>query len=286
MINVNNLSKKYKGNDFYSLKDVSFNIKKGEIVGLIGRNGAGKTTLLRMLVKATRPTNGSITYNDVNINSKSNILDDFGIMIKPVFYPELSVYDNLITYLQIHNKLSYKDNIQPTLELVDLWKSKDRKPQDFSFGMKQRVALAIALVTKPKVLILDEPFVGLDPVGVKELLKILKQWAEQNQVSMIVSSHQLTELTDICDRYIFIKQGHLESEFDKEANILKIELSENNLTETDLSKINAKIKFANNTITVPSDLNETEINELLFTLSKDKLIKNISTTNDNLSDLF
>ena len=95
MLKIENLSKKFKGNDFYSLSDVSLEIGEGEIVGLIGKNGAGKSTLMKMMAKSQRPTSGTITYRGIDINSKDNVLEDFGIMIDPVFYPEMSVMDNL-----------------------------------------------------------------------------------------------------------------------------------------------------------------------------------------------
>ena len=194
MLKIENLSKKFPGNDFYSLSDVSLEIEKGEIVGLIGKNGAGKSTLMKMMAKSQKPTSGKISYNGTDINSNDNGLEDFGIMIEPVFYPEMSVIDNLKFYLKLHGKKGLYPNIERTLKLVELWESRNRKPKGFSFGMKQRTALAIALVAEPDFLILDEPFVGLDPVGVQKLIDILKKWSSERQISMLISSHQLGEL--------------------------------------------------------------------------------------------
>lgn len=200
MLKINNLSKQFPGNDFYSLQDVTMEIKKGEIVGLIGKNGAGKSTLMKMMAKSLKPTSGTITYYDVDINSRDNILVDFGIMIDPVFYPEMSVVDNLKFYLKLHGKEELYPNIESTLKLVELWEARHRKPKGFSFGMKQRTALAIALVAEPDFLILDEPFVGLDPIGVQKLIDILKKWSSERQISMLISSHQLGELEALCSR--------------------------------------------------------------------------------------
>ena len=160
MLKIENLSKQFKGNDFYSLSDVSLEIGKGEIVGLIGKNGAGKSTLMKMMAKSQRPTSGTITYRGIDINSKDNVLEDFGIMIDPVFYPEMSVMDNLKFYLKLHGKQELYPNIEKTLRLVELWEARNRKPKGFSFGMKQRTALAIALVAEPDFLILETMEIG------------------------------------------------------------------------------------------------------------------------------
>ena len=215
MLTIHNLSKKFAGNDFYSLRNVNLEINKGEIVGLIGKNGAGKSTLMKLIAKSLKPTEGEIYYNEVELSSKDCLLQDVGIMIDPVFYPEMTVEDNLKFYLRLHNKKELYKNIEPTLRLVELWEVRKRKPKNFSFGMKQRTALAIALVAEPNFLILDEPFVGLDPIGVQKLILILKEWASQRKISMLISSHQLSELESLCDRYVYIESGCLADEFSK-----------------------------------------------------------------------
>lgn len=211
MLKINNLSKKFSGNDFYSLKDVSLEIKKGEIVGLIGKNGAGKSTLMKLMAKSLKPSKGNIAYNGVDIYSQDNILADFGIMIDPVFYPDMTVMENVKFYLRLHDKENMFFNIEPTLKLVELWDERNRKPRDFSFGMKQRTALAIAMVAEPNFLLLDEPFVGLDPIGVQKLITILKRWSSERQISMLISSHQLGELEELCERYLYIDNGDRKS---------------------------------------------------------------------------
>ena len=139
-------------------------------------------------------------------------------MIEPVFFPQISVEENVKLYLKIHKKEQYQDNIEKTLKLVGLWEAKNRKPVDFSFGMKQRTALALALVTEPRFVLLDEPFVGLDPIGVRNLLDILKQWSKVNKTSMIIFSHQLAELEELCTRYLFIESGTIDDKISAEHN--------------------------------------------------------------------
>lgn len=218
MLEITNVSKQFKGNDFYSLNDVTFNVQKGEIVGLIGKNGAGKSTLMKLIAKSLRPSSGVITYNGIDINSQDNILDDFGLMIDPVFYPEMTVIDNLKFYLKLHGKASLYSNIEYILKLVELWSVRHRRPKHFSFGMKQRTALAIALVAEPGFLILDEPFVGLDPIGVQKLIAILKKWTTERRISMLISSHQLGELEELCERYIYIESGKVTNAFNRQHN--------------------------------------------------------------------
>ena len=286
ILEVNGLSKKYKNNNFYSLKDATFSINKGEIVGLVGKNGAGKSTLLKMMAKAQKPTEGIIKYKNQDINKSNNILNDFGLMIEPVFYNNLTVEENLKFYIKIHKKEKNLGNINEVLKLVDLLESKNRYPRDFSFGMKQRTALAIALVTNPSFVILDEPFVGLDPVGVKKLLNILKRWAENRKVTMIISSHQLNELESICDRYIFIENGYLQENINQQKSILEITINNNKQEFLDSLIKQFNLKCINNVIKIPNSINNDELNKILNELSSHQMINKIKDVSNNLNDLF
>lgn len=210
-LKINNLSKKFRINDFYSLENVNLEINDGDIMGLVGRNGAGKSTLLKLIAKSYIPTSGTIEYNGNDIFKNDYILKDVGIMIEPVFYPYMTVKENLNFYLEVHGKQKFKKNIDNILELVDLSGKKNSKPETFSFGMKQRLSLAIVLVDEPSFLILDEPFVGLDPYGVQELLEILEGWAQKRNISMIISSHQLNELESICNRFVMLEDGKMKN---------------------------------------------------------------------------
>lgn len=210
-LKINNLSKKFRINDFYSLENVNLEINDGDIMGLVGRNGAGKSTLLKLIAKSYIPTSGTIEYNGNDIFKNDYILKDVGIMIEPVFYPYMTVKENLNFYLEVHGKQKFKKNIDNILELVDLSGKENSKPETFSFGMKQRLSLAIVLVDEPSFLILDEPFVGLDPYGVQELLEILEGWAQKRNISMIISSHQLNELESICNRFVMLEDGKMKN---------------------------------------------------------------------------
>lgn len=290
IIEVKGLGKKYKGNAFYSLENATFTIEEGDITGLVGKNGSGKSTLLKILAKSQNPTEGNVFFNGRDIFKEDNILKDFGIMIEPVFFPQISVEENLKLYLKIHKKEQYQDNIEKILKLVGLWEAKDRKPIDFSFGMKQRTALALALVTEPQFVLLDEPFVGLDPIGVKNLLEILKQWSKVNKTSMIISSHQLAELEDLCTRYLFIESGIIDDKISTEQNSIIIELNEifrdedNHLIENLVKKYS--LKYSENNIEIDNSVNNEALNSILEQLAVAKLINNVLSKKDSLERLF
>ena len=290
IIEVKGLGKRYKGNDFYSLKNANFTIEEGDIVGLVGKNGSGKSTLLKLLAKSQNPTEGTVFFNGKDIFKEDNILRDFGIMIEPVFFPQISVEENVKLYLKIHKKEQYQDNIEKTLKLVGLWEAKNRKPVDFSFGMKQRTALALALVTEPRFVLLDEPFVGLDPIGVRNLLDILKQWSKVNKTSMIIFSHQLAELEELCTRYLFIESGTIDDKISAEHNSIIIELNEM-ISEEDGHLIenlvkNYYLKYSENRIEIDNSVNNEALNAILEQLAVAKLIKNVLSKKDSLERLF
>lgn len=290
IIEVKGLGKKYKGNAFYSLENATFTIEEGDIIGLVGKNGSGKSTLLKILAKSQNPTEGNVFFNGRDIFKEDNILKDFGIMIEPVFFPQISAEENLKLYLKIHKKEQYQDNIEKILKLVGLWEAKDRKPIDFSFGMKQRTALALALVTEPQFVLLDEPFVGLDPIGVKNLLEILKQWSKVNKTSMIISSHQLAELEDLCTRYLFIESGIIDDKISTEQNSIIIELNEifrdedNHLIKNLVKKYS--LKYSENNIEIDNSVNNEALNSILEQLAVAKLINNVLSKKDSLERLF
>ena len=287
MLTIHNLSKKFAGNDFYSLRNVNLEINKGEIVGLIGKNGAGKSTLMKLIAKSLKPTEGEIYYNEVELSSKDCLLQDVGIMIDPVFYPEMTVEDNLKFYLRLHNKKELYTNIEPTLRLVELWEVRKRKPKNFSFGMKQRTALAIALVAEPNFLILDEPFVGLDPIGVQKLILILKEWASQRKISMLISSHQLSELESLCDRYVYIESGCLADEFSKPSGRdVLIELIDDVNSSILEYYLSDTVYLEDQYLVLSSQSSREELNKVLQFLGEKQMISSISMKENQLKDIF
>ena len=288
MIQVKNLSKKFKKNESYSLKDVNFSVDVGEIVGLIGKNGAGKTTLMKLIAKAIKPTDGDIFIHNKSILKKNNSLKEVGFMIEGSIFNHLSAVEHLKFFIKLNGDKKDYNNIEQVLKLVDLWEKKDKNPNSFSFGMKQRLSLAICLVTQPKLLILDEPFVGLDPNGVDKLIQTLKKWVEQKDTAIIISSHQLSELEEICTRYLFIDNGLLKEDFDSEKeNTTLIELEkEFNYKESFKEKYGNYINVTNNKKIIEVNNEDGILSDLLADLTKEYKILSIKEKKDLIQQKF
>lgn len=206
-----NLTKKYK--DFSALNNVSINVDKGDIYGLIGKNGAGKTTLFKLIMGLSKITSGDILINDnTNLDESRRKI---GFMIGLSFFPYLNAYQNLEHY-RIMKGIKDKKEIERVLRIVDLWGVK--KPfKTFSMGMKQRLGIANALLGNPEIVILDEPINGLDPDGIKEIRKMIKKINEKDKTTFIISSHILSELDLIANKFGFIDHGILVEEIKYDA---------------------------------------------------------------------
>ena len=206
MLKLQNIKNTYGSTTI--LNNINFDMNNGDIIGLIGKNGAGKTTLMKLIAKMQRPSEGTISYNNQDIHINENILTDFGFMINQVYFPNYSARQNLEFYLKVNNQNQYLDKISDILTFVALEDNK-KKVKDYSFGMKQRLCLAMCLITEPKIAVLDEPFVGLDPVGIDQLIQLLQQYAAKYQSIFLISSHQINELKQICNRYLFLNNGEI-----------------------------------------------------------------------------
>ena len=171
-----NLSKKYKGN--IALENVNINIKKGEIYGLIGENGAGKTTLIKIIAQLIKPTEGDVKlFGKTSESELCSLQRKIGYTIEnPALYMEMTARQNL-EVIHIQKGIPGSSDIDRVLSMVNLSNTGKKKVKNFSLGMKQRLALAIALIDEPEILILDEPLNGLDPTGISELRNLLKKLA-------------------------------------------------------------------------------------------------------------
>lgn len=204
-----NLTKKIKRRTI--VDGISLNLYPGEVVGLLGPNGAGKTTTIRMLLGLIMPTSG-----EVKIYGKS-LSEDFegtisyvgAIVESPEFYKHLSGYQNLLQYSRMYTKKIPKTKIDEVVSFVGLNKVINNRVRVYSLGMRQRLGLAQALLHDPKVLILDEPTNGLDPSGIHELRYFLRNIASEKSITVLVSSHILTEMQLLCDRVAIINNGKL-----------------------------------------------------------------------------
>ena len=207
VLEINNISKKY--GEFNALRNVSFSIKQGDIVGLLGHNGAGKSTLIKCIMGAIQSYTGEVIYQGDNISTnRKTFVEEVGILLEPAFVDYLSGEENLKLIAGSMGKKFSKEMINELLEMVSLKKASKKKVSDYSFGMRQRLGLAQALLNEPKLLILDEPTVGLDPVGT-ELMKTTLKNMSRKGVAIMFSSHELQAVEDICNRIIVIQNGEL-----------------------------------------------------------------------------
>ncbi|MDR0978937.1 MAG: ABC transporter ATP-binding protein [Lachnospiraceae bacterium] len=207
------LTKKYK--NVKAVDEINMLIKKGDIYGLIGKNGAGKTTLIRMITNLTPISSGRIELfgSEQNLN---NSRDRIGSIVEsPALYKGLSAYENL-EYYRLQRGIPNKSIIKESLELVGLSDTKNKKVKNFSLGMKQRLGLAVAMLGNPDFIILDEPINGLDPIGISEMRSIIKKLNEELGITVLISSHILSELSQIATKYGIIDNGKLIKQITKE----------------------------------------------------------------------
>ena len=200
------LCKKYK--NFHVLQDVNLSINRGEIYGLIGENGAGKSTLIRILTGLAFQSSGVVSLFGKTENLRYERAKIGCTVEMPALYKDMTAKQNL-EIQRVQRGIPDKKSISKTLELVGLSNTNKKKVNDFSLGMKQRLALAIALLGEPEFLILDEPVNGLDPTGIIELRELLKKLAKENHVTILISSHILSELNQLATCYGFLHHGKL-----------------------------------------------------------------------------
>lgn len=216
VLRTNALCKKYK--DFKALNGLSMNVPKGAIYGFVGKNGAGKTTLIRLICGLQEPSSGDyMLYGRKNtdkeiVKSRRRI----GAVIEtPSIYLEMTAEDNLKQQYRIIGLPSY-DGLTDILKLVGLENTGKKKAKNFSLGMRQRLGIAIALVGDPDFLVLDEPVNGLDPQGIIEIRELILKLNRENQITVLISSHILDELSRLATHYGFIDGGRIVKEISTE----------------------------------------------------------------------
>ncbi|MGM0216235.1 ABC transporter ATP-binding protein [Enterococcus sp. AZ109] len=187
------------------LTQVELELQPGEVVGLIGENGSGKTTLMKMILGFTKPDQGQINFRCTKENK-------IGYLLNCQFFEYLSGYDNLKVLQQYFSQplpANQQDQkIRQLLAFVGL-SVNNKRVKSYSFGMKQRLGLALALMNAPDFLVLDEPFVGLDPVGVEQFVTYIQQLSQEAGKTILISSHQLAEIERVCDRFVLIEKQTL-----------------------------------------------------------------------------
>ena len=208
VLKTHNITKKY--GDQISNDKITMTIKKGEIYGLIGKNGAGKTTLFRIITGLSHKTSGDLELFGKSGEKELNMARTMiGSLIEsPAFYGSMTAKENLEVSRLIRN-IAGKECIDEVLELVGLADTGKKKVKDFSLGMRQRLGIANALLGNPKLLILDEPINGLDPMGIIEIRELLKKINKEKDITILISSHILGELSEMATTYGIIANGKL-----------------------------------------------------------------------------
>ncbi len=212
VLKTNALSKNYR--DFKALNGLSMNVPKGAIYGFVGKNGAGKTTLIRLICGLQEPTSGDYTLYGRK-NADREIVKSrrrMGAVVEtPSIYLDMTAEDNLKQQYRILGLPSY-DGLTGILRLVGLEDTGKKKAKNFSLGMRQRLGIAIALVGDPDFLVLDEPVNGLDPQGIIEIRELILKLNREHQITVLISSHILDELSRLATHYGFIDSGRMVKE--------------------------------------------------------------------------
>lgn len=209
---VQDLSKKIRRREI--IKDVNFQVSKGDTCGFIGPNGAGKTTIIRMLTSLVKPTSGEIYLNGYDvIKNRKEALKHLGAIVEsPIFFSHMSGEEalmNLALLIPNQSKVKRQHKVSEVLEIVGLSERKKDKISTYSLGMKQRLGIAQALLNDPTVIILDEPANGLDPIGIVQLRELILKLNQEHNITFFISSHLLDELQKICNRLVIIKKGEI-----------------------------------------------------------------------------
>lgn len=211
ILQTNNLTKTIGGKDL--VNTVSLHIKKGEIYGFLGPNGAGKTTVMKMITNLWKPTNGSIEiFGEILTPQSYEVLKRMGSIIEfPTFYNHMTGYENLRLHCEYMGYYKH-GSIENALDMLDLTDAAQKPVKNYSLGMKERLGIARAILCKPELLILDEPTNGLDPAGMKQIRDLLKTLCEEYGITIMVSSHILSEIESIADTIGVINHGMMINE--------------------------------------------------------------------------
>lgn len=202
ILTVTNLTKKF--GHLTAVKDLSFSIEKGSVYGLLGPNGSGKSTTLGIVLNVVNKTSGSFSWFDGKASTHEALKKVGAIIERPNFYPYMSAVQNLKLVCRI--KEVPEDRIEEKLKLVGLWERRDSNFRTFSLGMKQRLAIASALLNDPEILILDEPTNGLDPQGIHQIRELIKQIASRG-TTILLASHLLDEVEKVCSHVVILRKG-------------------------------------------------------------------------------
>lgn len=293
VLDIKNLTKKY--GDKTVVKNVSFQICAGQIFGFLGANGAGKSTVIKMICGLTSITDGKVFIMGKSItNSFQSAISQVGAIIEtPNMYNYMSGYNNLKFFASLYNNIS-KQRIMEVANLVGLGARIKDKVSTYSLGMKQRLGIAQALIHSPKLLILDEPTNGLDANGIKEMRLLLKSLAKTQNIAILISSHILSEMENICDTIAIINRGEI-IEF-KSMEEIKRSVTKygDNFVRVDAPNFAGKLieKFLNTKVALCNDkvlfnANDKQLSEIIMLLTKNKIaVYGVGDVDYSLEDVF
>lgn len=277
ILSVKNLNKSF--GEFKAVNNINLQVNQGDIYGFLGPNGAGKSTTLRMILGLIKPDSGEILINGKsNSGSNRNFLTSIGALIeKPDFYKNLSAYDNLKILYKM-SKLKDINRISDVLKEVDLWDKKNQKVGGFSQGMKQRLGIAQTLMHQPSLIILDEPSNGLDPQGQSDMRSLILRINKEMGITVIISSHILSEIEKISNRMVVINKGEKIVEGNVQElmqnELLKVSFKSENLDSIALFLKKQSIDFESSNDSIVANINEENIPLIL----KKMVDENISIT--------
>lgn len=291
-IELRKLSKVYQDITTVDLEKIT--VREGEIYGFLGPNGAGKTTTMKMILSLVSPTLGEILINGEDIKGNHAYLSVIGSMIEePSYYPNLTGYENLLVFQKMVG--FDESNIWPTLALVGLAEGNNRKKlvKAYSLGMKQRLALAFALVKKPKILLLDEPTNGLDPAGIHEIRELIVKLAKEKGLTVFISSHILSEIEHIADRVGIINHGRLvyEGEIEAIKSNTWIEIggdfSQNNIVQSLINYGQVEVLGASASHVKFKNIDNDKLADVVtYLIENDYRIFRVVRESENLEDIF
>lgn len=291
ILTTENLGKQYR--HFKALDDFSMHVPKGSIYGFVGRNGAGKTTLIRLICGLQEPTEGSFTLYGVKSSDKNIVKARrrMGAVVEtPAIYMDMSAIDNLKQQYRVLGLPSF-DSIPDLLKLVGLENTGNKKVKKFSLGMKQRLGIAIALAGDPDFLVLDEPTNGLDPQGIIEMRELILKLNRERQITVLISSHILDELSRLATHYGIIDAGHMVKELSAEEldaacrKCTRIEVSKMIVLTSVLDSMGIDYKVLSET---QADIfAKVNISQLILTLAKEDCeVLSIEEKDESLESFF
>ena len=265
-ISVRNINKSINGKEV--LHDINFDVYEGQIVGLVGPNGAGKSTLLKIMTGLYTYDSGVISYYNYDLKKDfEKAMSIIGTLIEyPDLYYNLTGKRNLEIFKTMFKNID-ENTVEEIVKIVEMEKYLGRKFKTYSLGMKERLGIASALINKPKILILDEPTNGLDPVGVKKIMSILKNMKD---TTIIISSHMLSEIESLCDKFIFINNGSIVNIINKEEEVSKKKYVSFVVDDY------AKARIILNKYCVNEELEVYEHDEVISKINKELIFNNIN----------